>query len=346
MESGERSVRIAVVIPAYKVSAQILEVIRRVGPEVQRIIVVDDGCPEGTGKLVESQAANPRLEVLFHQVNQGVGAAVVSGYRRALDHGADIVVKLDGDGQMAPEQIAALIMPIVVGEADYVKGNRFFNPEDLGGMPPVRLLGNAALSFLTKLSSGYWSIFDPTNGFTAIHAGVLPILRMDRLAPRYFFESDMLFRLNLLRCKVIDVPLPAIYGSESSNLSVRGVLLPFFWRNCVNFHKRMFYNYFVRNFSVASLYLLFGILLSAFGTAVGIDGWHESLVTGVARPTGTIMLATLPLLIGLQLILAFVGFDVSMEPDIPIHPRLARLQAGAALLTGASAEPSPALPLT
>lgn len=320
-----RHAHIGVIIPAYRVSDHILDVIGRIGEEVARIIVVDDACPEGSGKLVEKNCRDPRVEVIFHPENRGVGGAVVTGYRRAVELGLTIAVKVDGDGQMAPELIPTLVMPILIGEADYAKGNRFFNPEDVLAMPAIRLIGNAGLSFMTKLSSGYWSIFDPTNGFTAIHTSVLPILRIDRLAPRYFFESDMLFRLNLLRCKVTDVPMTAVYREERSNLRVGSVAAPFLWSNMRNTFKRVAYNYFIRNFSIASLYLLVGTALMLFGVIFGATAWIQSIDTAVPRSTGTVMLAVLPILIGLQLLLGFVGFDLNAEPGAPIHPRLLRL---------------------
>ena len=205
--------RIAVVIPCYRASDRILGVLGAIGPECAAIFVVDDGCPEGTGKLVRDRVTDPRVRVLSHDRNRGVGAAVMTGYRAALADGADIIVKMDGDGQMAPADLPALVAPILEGSSDYAKGNRFAELSGLPAMPVVRMIGNAALSFVTKFSSGYWDVFDPTNGYTAIHAEVVARLPLDRIAPRYFFESDMLFRLYTVRAVVCDVPMPALYGS-------------------------------------------------------------------------------------------------------------------------------------
>lgn len=192
---------VAVVIPCYRVVRHIGSVLARIGPEVAAIYCVDDGCPEGSGMVAaEAAADDPRIHVVRHSQNGGVGAAVMTGYRQALADGADVIVKLDGDGQMAPEDIGTLIEPIIRGEADYVKGNRFFDLETLRAMPWVRLIGNAGLSFLSKASSGYWNLFDPTNGFTAIHAHAARMLPWNKLSRRFFFESDMLFRLNTMRC--------------------------------------------------------------------------------------------------------------------------------------------------
>lgn len=316
---------IGVVIPAYKVAAHLAEVIRRVGPEVTKIIVVDDCCPQGSGQIARDTISDSRVEVIFHSTNKGVGGAMISGYRRALELGIDIIVKVDGDGQMPPELIPQLISPILHEEADYTKGNRFFDPRKLNGMPILRIIGNAGLSFITKISTGYWSLVDPTNGFTAIHSSVLRLLEFDRLNNRYFFESDMLFRIGLARAVVIDMPMNAVYGSERSNLSAFKSFFSFLAFNIINTVKRVVYQYFVRNFSAASLYLLVGMLLLAFGGIMGSLEWAASLRTGEPTPTGTIMISTLSIILGFQLLLSFCAIDIASEPARPIHMRLRRL---------------------
>ncbi|HKJ25013.1 MAG TPA: glycosyltransferase, partial [Myxococcota bacterium] len=229
--------------------------------------------------------------------------------------GADILVKLDGDGQMDPSDIPRLVAPILDGEADYVKGNRFHSLEDLRGMPAVRLVGNSILSFLTKLSTGYWDLFDPTNGFTALDAGVARELPFEKLSRRYFFESDLLFRLGIQRRVVRDVPMPARYDGEPSSLSVREVAWEFLWGNLRNFGKRIFYGYFLRDFNIASVELVLGTLMLVLGTTVGVDQWLESGRTGRPATAGTVMLAALPVMIGVQLLLAFLGFDMQNVPS-------------------------------
>jgi len=313
---------IAVVIPSYKVTRHILDVIGRVGTECQRIYVVDDCCPEESGKLVETECKDPRVRVIRHEQNLGVGGATLTGYRAAIADGADIIVKLDGDGQMDPALIPRLVQPIVSGEADYTKGNRFYDLEGLRPMPPMRLFGNAALSFLTKLSSGYWNLFDPTNGLTAIHAKVARALPFDKLSTRWFFESDMLFRLGILRAAVHDVPMQAVYKDEKSSLQIHRVLFVFAWKHIRNTIKRLFYSYYLRDFSVASIELLLGPLLLGFGLWVGIAHWVESGRTGQVASSGTVMLAALPVLTGVQFVLAFLGYDVRNIPTHAIHRRL------------------------
>ena len=217
---SDQTTKIAVLIPSYKVKSHILEVIRLIGPEVCKIYVVDDCCPDGSGDFVIQHCTDERVIVLRNPVNLGVGGAVMTGYRTAIADGIDIIVKIDGDGQMDPSLISDFVSPIIAGNADYTKGNRFFNLEKISEMPKIRLFGNAVLSFMTKLSSGYWELFDPTNGYTAIHSEVAKHLPLDKISQRYFFETDMLFRLNTLGAVVIDIPMDAKYEDEVSNLKV------------------------------------------------------------------------------------------------------------------------------
>ncbi len=311
--------RIAVVIPCYKVSAHILKVIQKIGDEVDTIYIIDDCCPEKSGLLVENSCSDPRVRVIYHLVNQGVGGAMISGYKAAMADGADIIVKIDGDGQMDPLLLPAFIEPILSGEADYTKGNRFFDLEKIRAMPKARLFGNALLSFVTKLSSGYWNLFDPTNGYTAIHADVARHLPFEKISYRYFFETDMLFRLNTLRAVVVDVPMDAQYGDEASNLKISKIVGEFFVKHVRNLSKRIFYNYYLRNMSLASLELPLGVLLFFSGCGYGSYHWLNSLQESVATPAGTVMLAALPVLMGTQLILAFLSYDIANVPHSPFH---------------------------
>ncbi|MBH1976904.1 MAG: glycosyltransferase family 2 protein [Comamonadaceae bacterium] len=313
---------IAVVIPCYRVTAHVLQVIAAIGPEVHRIYVIDDACPDGSGNLVESACQDTRVRVLRHAANKGVGGAVITGYRAALDEGMDIIVKIDGDGQMHPRLLPYFVAPIARGHADYAKGNRFYNLTHLSRMPGIRLVGNAALSFMAKLSTGYWGLFDPTNGYTAIHAKVARCLDFELVSERYFFETDMLFRLNTVRAVVVDIPMDAHYGNENSNLQIGHVFGEFFFKHVRNFAKRIFYNYFLRDMTVASLELVFGFLLLAFGSIFGIYHWMAGVTLHTATPTGTVMLAALPTLVGLQLMLAFIGYDIASQPHRSIHPDL------------------------
>jgi glycosyltransferase involved in cell wall biosynthesis len=311
---------IAVVIPAFKVTNHIAEVIGAVGKEVTHIIVVDDACPENSGQFA-AQLKDRRVTVIFHDTNKGVGGATISGYKKALELKADIVVKLDGDGQMDPRDIPRLIAPLLANVADYSKGNRFSSVENLESMPFIRVLGNAGLSFMTKISSGYWTVNDPTNGFTAIRAELLQELRLGKLHSRFFFESDLLFRLNLLEAAVADVPMKANYGSEKSNLNVWKTLFQFPFLHLRNHLKRIFYSYYLKEMSIASFELPLGIGLLGFGAWYGIDTLLSSAGSSTPTPAGTVMISVLPIILGFQLLLAFLSFDISQTPRRPRHIR-------------------------
>jgi len=310
--------QVAMIIPCFNVAEHILDVLAGIGPEVSKIFVVDDACPQNSGGVVSATVSDPRVVVMTHSVNQGVGGAMVTGYAAALKAGADIVVKLDGDGQMDPAEIPTLIAPILAGRADYTKGNRFASLVGLNAMPGVRVLGNGALSLLTKLSTGYWNVTDPTNGFTAIHSSVLREVPLEMLSKRFFFESDMLYRLALVRAVVWDVPMRAKYGDEKSNLNVFKAFFEFGYKHCVNFHKRLFYNYYLRDMSAASIELPLGWALLLFGFIFGGVKWAESVATGVAATAGTVMIPAVSVITGLQLVLAWVNFDVAQVPKHPI----------------------------
>jgi glycosyltransferase involved in cell wall biosynthesis len=314
--------KIAVVIPCYRVRSRILEVLGEIGDECSHIYVVDDSCPESTGRAVEEDCSDPRVRVLRHDRNQGVGGATITGYRQAIADGADVLVKIDGDGQMDPSLIPTLVRPIRRGEADYTKGNRFYDLDVLKEMPALRRFGNAVLSLLNKASSGYWRIFDPTNGFTALHARVAARVPWNKVERGYFFESDLLFRLNVLRALVRDVPMPARYRGESSNLVIWRASLEFPLRHLVNSCKRVFYTYFLHDVTAASVELLAAIVFLAFGLCVGVTGWVRSIATGEPATSGTVMLAALPVFLGVQLLLAFIGHDVQNDPGQPLHPEL------------------------
>src|SRR5260370_41667771 len=253
--------QIAVVIPCYRVGRQVLDVIARIGPECSAIFVIDDCCPEQSGRLVESCVTDPRVSVFYHDKNMGVGGAVMTGYHAALEAGADIIVKIDGDGQMDPRLIPQFVAPITRGEADYTKGNRFYSVYSVRKMPGARLFGNAMLSFMTTISSGYWSIFDPTNGYTAAHQFTLPHIEFKNLSERYFFESDMLIKLAGLRAVVLDIPMQAIYDGANSNLRIGKVIGEFLLKHIRETVKRIAYSYYLRDFNFASVNLLGGVAL-------------------------------------------------------------------------------------
>jgi len=315
-------ISIAVVIPCYKVSKQILEVLAGIPAVVERIYVVDDACPEASGKLVQSCCHDPRVQVLFNTVNSGVGGAVMAGYRQAIADGMDILVKMDGDGQMHPSGLQPLVTPIINGTADYTKGNRFYNLANISRMPKARIFGNAALSFMSKFSTGYWNIFDPTNGYTAIHARLAQRLPFEKISKRYFFETDILFRLNTYRAVVQDIPMDARYGDEVSNLKISKIAVEFLGKHFITSVKRIFYNYYLRNVSIASIELPLGVLAILSGFIFGSMHWFESIHSGTTASAGTVVLAALLIIVGLQFLLGFIGYDIENVPRIPVHPVL------------------------
>jgi glycosyltransferase involved in cell wall biosynthesis len=311
--------RIAVVIPCYKVTNFIVDVIDRIGPEVEKIYAVDDCCPDKSGEYVEKYVTDPRVQVLRNPVNKGVGGAVITGYKQALEDGLDIIIKVDGDGQMDPALIPLFIDPLAAGEADYAKGNRFFSASAVRSMPKIRLWGNGVLSFMTKFSSGYWSVFDPTNGYTAIHKRALGSLDLRTISERYFFETDMLIRLGDLRAVVVDVPMRAVYGEEVSGLSLTANLMEFLRKHIKATVRRFTYLYLMRDFNIASLNLIVGTLLLLFGSIFGLVQWIQSISSGVPATAGTVMLSVLPIISGVQMILFFLGYDVAAEPKKPVQ---------------------------
>jgi glycosyltransferase involved in cell wall biosynthesis len=312
---------IAVVIPSFRVTEHILGVLSDIGPEVDRIYVIDDACPDKSGEFVKKHSKDKRVQVLFHEINQGVGGAVVTGYKAALADNMDVVVKVDGDGQMDPGLILTIAKPVLEGNADYSKGNRFDSLENLFSMPKTRIFGNAVLSLWSKLSSGYWNITDPTNGFTAIHRKALEAIQLDKLRKTYFFESDLLFRLSIVNAVVMDVPMVSVYGNEKSNLKIRKVIFEFPWRHTVNLHKRLFYKYYLREWSVASFELPVGIGLTIFGAWFGLARYFEASSAGQATTAGQVTLSALALILGVQLLLSFLAYDVQSEPRVPRQKR-------------------------
>ncbi|MEE2526864.1 glycosyltransferase family 2 protein [Hyphobacterium sp. HN65] len=318
-----KSRKIAVVLPCYRSAAHAPNVVQSLPKEVDWIIAVDDACPEKTGNhLLDQCGDNQKLIVLFHQDNQGVGGATITGMKHAIDLGADIVVKIDSDGQIDPNDVKRVAEPIAKGHADVCKGNRFYDPRLLRQMPIIRLMGNSALSFMTKWSSGYWNVFDPTNGLVAIHAELFKRLPHDKLERRYFFESDLLFQLYLLKAFVQDVPNDVTYGSENSGISIAHSIPEFFLKNIRNGIKRIVLTYFIRDFRVASLQILVGIPLSLFGLIYGLATWVGNSFEGTYSSAGEVMLASLPIIIGMQLLLSAAQEDIMSSPRTPVHGSL------------------------
>ncbi|MBC8468067.1 MAG: glycosyltransferase family 2 protein [Planctomycetes bacterium] len=305
--------KIAVIVPCYRVSGTIEEVISILPNMIDHIIVIDDACPDNSGRFVEGLGYD-KVDVIYHKRNQGVGGAVMTGYLKAMELGCDIVVKMDGDGQMDPAYLCDLIEPLKKNEADYTKGNRFVDFKMLRTMPKVRLLGNNILSFFEKVFSGYWHIMDPTNGYTAIHRNILEKLDLSKIARGYFFESHMLLHLNLINAVVKDVPIPARYGTENSSLNICKTLISFPPRLILGLFKRIFLKYFIYDFNMASVYLVLGIPLFLWGIGFGLYHWLDSAFSGNPKTAGTIMVAALPLILSVEMLLQAVNIDIQNTP--------------------------------
>jgi glycosyltransferase involved in cell wall biosynthesis len=305
--------RIILVIPAYNEALHVGGVIAAIPEYVDNIIVVDD-CSSDETLSVAKSAADTRVSNLQTPVNLGVGGATMLGYAKAMELGCDIIVKMDGDGQMLPEHLHLLLDAIVDQSYDYAKGNRFLAGESLHVMPRHRLVGNIILTFLNKLTSGYWHIFDPQNGYTAITAKTLRRLDLRRIHNRYFFENDMLIALNFHNARVADVAIPARYGTEHSNLNPfrAGVTFPLLF--LPRFWRRIYQKYVLRDFSPIALFLFMGLLLLGWGVVFGAYHWVLSVATDHVATTGTVMLAVLPLILGFQLILQAIVLDIQETP--------------------------------
>jgi len=307
------NVKVAVVVPAYKVHDHIKGVVSSIPETIDHIVVVDDKCPHLSGREAE-KLHRKNVVVIYHEVNQGVGGAVITGYKKALELGCEIMIKMDGDGQMDPKYIDKLIEPLMKNEADYTKGNRFKDFTSLKSMPRMRLFGNSALSFIIKFASGYWNIMDPTNGYTAIHKRALEKLNFERLSKRFFFEADMLINLNIINAVVQDIDMPTKYGNEKSSLDIERILYQFPPRLIKGFMKRIFLKYFLYDFNMASIYLIIGLPMFIFSVLFGIYEWIDSFVTGKQRTAGTIMLVALPIIISFQMLLQVINIDINSVP--------------------------------
>jgi glycosyltransferase involved in cell wall biosynthesis len=305
--------KVAVVVPAHNESRHIADVLNAIPAFVDYVVAVDDCSRDETLSLMQA-LQNERIIALQTPSNLGVGGATMLGYSRALELQCDIAVKMDGDGQMSPAHLYLLLDAIIDDAYSYAKGNRFLAGESLNKMPRHRLFGNIILTFLNKLASGYWHVFDPQNGYTAIDTEALKRLDLSTIHQRYFFENDMLIALNFHNARVRDVPIPAHYGNERSELNPfsAGITFPLLF--IPRFWRRIYQKYVLRDFSPIALFLFLGIILFTWGVLFGAYHWILSISTGHVAPTGTVMLAVLPLILGFQLILQAIVLDIQETP--------------------------------
>lgn len=310
-----RGAVIAAIVPAYREEKMIAKVIQTMPDFVDHIVVVDDCSPDATSSVVQA-TPDPRVTLIRHEVNQGVGGAIVTGHRTAMALGADVDVVMAGDAQMNPDYLPALLDEVTDGGFGFAKANRFYAPESFRGMPAHRIVGNILLSFLTKLSSGYWNLFDPQNGYTAVRTEVLRRVPLDRIAKRYSFENDLLIRLNILQVPAVDVAVPAVYGDEVSSIRLGTVVPDLLRRLTVGFWTRIWYRYVLWSFSAIALLLFVGLFLFVFG--LGISIWLFFITFGQdAATAGSVMLAALPLIVGTQMLISALQLDIQAAPAVP-----------------------------
>jgi glycosyltransferase involved in cell wall biosynthesis len=307
-----RGQRVAAVVPAYNEERLIARVITTMPDLVDRIFVVDDHSADRTAEVARAQG-DDRVCVIRHEVNTGVGGAILDGHRRVIEEGIDIAVVMAGDAQMDPEYLPGLLDPIVEGGYGFTKANRFFSMTSFSGMPRLRMFGNVALAFMTKMASGYWHLFDPQNGYTAIRRSVLERLPLDRISTGYQFENDLLIHLNILNVRACDVAVPALYADEQSKLRLGRVVPAIFSLLVVGFWKRIWWKYVLWSFSPIAMLFFAGLALTLFGVVAGV------LVAAAAiahhTPTAaTVMISVGPLLVGINLLVQALVLDIQESP--------------------------------
>ncbi len=305
--------RIAAVVPAYNESKLIGQTITTMPEFVDHIIVIDD-CSTDDTSAQALKTGDPRVVLIEHEKNTGVGGAILDGHRRALELGADIDVVMAGDAQMDPDYLPNLLDPLCHDGYEFTKANRFFSRTSYAGMPAMRLFGSVVLSFMSKVASGYWNLFDPQNGYTAVRATALRRLDLDAVAIGYEFENDLLIWLNIAGARAKDIPIPARYGDEASTMRIHKVapriarlLFRGFWR-------RMFLKHVLASFSPIALLFFTGLALILFGLVVGVWALAHTLGPATAS-TGTVLLAVAPLLTGIHMLISAWTLDIQSTPD-------------------------------
>jgi glycosyltransferase involved in cell wall biosynthesis len=317
--------KIAVVIPCYNVQEHVKAVIQSIPGYVRVVVLVNDASHDQTSAIIDklAQEGNGRVFVLHLPRNIGVGGAALAGLHKASELGADISIKMDGDGQMDPRYIPLLLEPLITGKADYTKGNRFRSVLTLAQMPLVRRLGNAMLSLLTKFASGYWNIFDPTNGYIAIRREVFEMLPPKMIHPRYFFESSLLIALGILGAVVLDIPMQARYGTEKSMLRISQVVFEFPLQLALGFLRRLWFKKILYSLTMEAILGISGFVFFCLGFIFGlVQFMHYAINLKVAAPSGTVMTAALPVLLGFQMMMNAILLDIQSVPSMPLSEKL------------------------
>ena len=307
--------RVAVVVPAYNEEHLVAETLAGIPDFVDRVYVVDDASPDGTAQRAR-EAADARTEVIVHDKNGGVGAAIVTGYERAREEAVDVVCVMAADNQMDPAELIALVQPVARGEVDYAKANRLFTGEAWKVIPRNRYLGNAMLSLLTKIASGYWHVADSQAGYTALGLDALRRLDLDRIYRRYGFPNDILVHLNVINARVRDIPSRPIYGvGERSGIRLRKVVPRISWLLLKGFFWRLREKYVIRDFHPLVFFYALGILMTSVGFLLGAVEVVLRIL-GNAITTPTIVLVALLLISGSQFTLFGMWFDMESNKDL------------------------------
>jgi glycosyltransferase involved in cell wall biosynthesis len=304
---------VSISVPAHNEEALIQKVITTMPDFVDHIVIVDDLSDDATSDKARA-IGDPRVQVIRHEVNKGVGGSIMTAHRKGLELGADLFVVMAGDAQMDPDYLPSLLDPLIDDDFGFSKANRFFSMDSFRGMPGYRVCGNVVLSFMTKLASGYWNLFDPQNGYTALTRGALERLDLDRIAETYEFENDLLINLNILDVRAVDVPIPAMYGEEVSGIKL-GRVIPRISRLLFRgFWKRLLWKYVFRSFSPIALFFFAGMALVGWGVLFGLWVlWHT--IGPATASTGTVILSVVPFIIGVQLLLNALTLDIQQSPD-------------------------------
>jgi glycosyltransferase involved in cell wall biosynthesis len=302
---------IAALVAAYNEAAHLGTVISTMPALVDRIVVVDDASTDSTPQVV-GEAGDPRVTYIRHETNQGAGASKIAAHLAGADSGADILVTMDGDGQMDPEYLPALLDPIIDEGYDFAKGNRFFATDSWEGMPRHRIFGNVVLTFMTKAATGYWNLFDPQNGYTAMTRETSSRIAWDSLARDYSFENDMLAHLGLLRARIKDVDIPALYGNEVSHIRLTKAVPSIFATLHRALWRRFWLQYVVRSFSPVALFVVIGWVLLLWSLITG--AYFISTAFGHIA-TGPVMVVVIPFIVGVQLEIAALVLDIINAPS-------------------------------
>jgi glycosyltransferase involved in cell wall biosynthesis len=306
---------VAVVVPAYDEEALVAATIRGIPAFVDRIYVVDDASRDGTAEAARA-SGDRRVEVLVHERNEGVGGAIVTGYKRAVADGVDVTCVMAGDNQMDPADLERIALPVARGEVDYAKANRLVSGEAWEVMPHLRYLGGALLSLLTKIASGYWHVADSQSGYTAASREILEQLDLDRIYPRYGFPNDMLVHLNVWNARVRDIPSRPVYGvGEQSGIKIPRIVPRISWLLVKGFFWRMKQKYVIRDFHPLVFFYALGFVMTIVGLGLGIA---ETVlrIMGNAVSVGTVVLVALLLIFGSQFTLFAMWFDMESNKDL------------------------------